>query len=133
MGPDWTPHSVCVTNSSSPECKAMPCCNNSVVSFKSTDGLNWRYSAVVGSSELLNPTTGVRYGEGPNECALVLLRDQKTVWAVMRVDGGDGGGTAPFVNAYSSDGGVTVSDNACPPLCSTRLIPRAYTVVDNPA
>jgi len=71
------------------------------------DGLNWHYSATVGSSELLDPTTGEKYGEGPNECTLVLLKDTKTVWAAMRVDGGDGGGTKPFVSATSSDGGVT--------------------------
>ena len=30
------------------------------------------------------------YQEGPNECDVVLLNDKKTLWAVMRVDGGDG-------------------------------------------
>ena len=107
MSPDWEPADVCLQNSSSPKCKAIPCCNNSVVSYKSQDGLNWHYSATVGSSELLDPTTGEKYGEGPNECALVVLKDKKTVWAVMRVDGGDGYFTKPFISALSSDGGVT--------------------------
>ena len=74
---------------------------------RTQDGLNWHYSATVGSSELLDPTTGEKYGEGPNECALVVLKDKKTVWAVMRVDGGDGYFTKPFISALSSDGGVT--------------------------
>jgi hypothetical protein len=90
MSPDWQPKDVCLQNSSSPLCKPIPCCNNSVVSYRSEDGLNWHYSATVGSSELLDPTTGKKYGEGPNECTLVLLKDEKTLWAAMRVDGGDG-------------------------------------------
>jgi hypothetical protein len=45
--------------------------------------------------------------QGPNECALVLLKDKKTVWAVMRTDGGDGYFTKPFISATSSNGGVT--------------------------
>ena len=108
MSPDWQPRDVCLHNSSDPECKPIPCCNNSVVSYKSEDGLNWQYSATVGSSELIDPTTGEKYGEGPNELSAVLLKDKKTVWVVMRVDGGDGpNGTKPFITATSSDGGVT--------------------------
>ena len=75
--PDWEPkdHS-----------KPLPCCNNSVVAFVSEDGLAWRYSAAVA------PYDAAKYSgmEGPNECALVLLRDNRTLFAVMRVDGGDG-------------------------------------------
>jgi len=72
MSPDWEPQDVCLQNSSSPKCKAIPCCNNSVVSYKSQDGLNWHYSATVGSSELLDPTTGKKYGEVT--CLILLFR-----------------------------------------------------------
>eukprot|EP01046_Picozoa_sp_COSAG06_P002559 COSAG06_NODE_91_length_24730_cov_26.482603_17_plen_84_part_00 len=47
------------------------------------------------------------YQEGPNECDVVLLKDQKTLWAVMRVDGGDGTPshrTLPFLASTSTDG-----------------------------
>ena len=60
-------------------------------------------------AHLLTTTRNVAQ-EGPNECALVLLRDKKTLWSVMRVDGGDGfphGRTKPFLSSTS-----TVRDKA---------------------
>ena len=95
-GPNWRAdnHSVMA-----------PCCNNSVVAFYSDDGLDWRY---VGTVAAYNNTR--EYQEGPNECDLVLLKDGKTLWAVMRVDGGDGypdRRTLPLIAATSTDGGFT--------------------------
>ena len=92
--------------------KEAPCCNNSVVAFTSKDTLTWTYSASEyashrhrkcgncfqgETSERLIVIAAVGaydetriYQEGPNECDVVLLNDKKTLWAVMRVDGGDG-------------------------------------------
>ncbi len=93
--PDWEPkdHS-----------KALPCCNNSVVAYVSKDGQSWEYTSAVA------PYDVAKYNgmEGPNECALVLLRDNRTLFAVMRVDGGDGPiGIKPLLSATSLDGGVS--------------------------
>ena len=79
------------------------CCNNSVVAFTSKDTLTWSYSATVGAYDPARV-----YQEGPNECDVVLLKDKKTLWAVMRVDGGDGTPshrTLPFLASTSTDGG----------------------------
>eukprot|EP01047_Picozoa_sp_COSAG01_P048095 COSAG01_NODE_4654_length_4843_cov_125.531395_4_plen_94_part_00 len=47
-------------------------CNNSVAAFTSTDGLNWRYTAAVGLYDEARI-----YQEGPNECDVVLLKDNR--------------------------------------------------------
>lgn len=54
-------------------CPYTDCCN-SVVSFTSKDGLAWTYTATVGAYD-----ESRIYQEGPNECAIVLLKDQKTL------------------------------------------------------
>ena len=68
------------------------------------DALTWTYSATVGPYDERRV-----YQEGPNECDVVLLKDRRTLWAVMRVDGGDGTPshrTLPFLASTSTDGGV---------------------------
>jgi hypothetical protein len=62
--------------------------------------------------------------EGPNECDVVLLKDQKTLWAVMRVDGGDGTPshrTLPFLASTSTDSGVSWTPAAPLPVRTARL------------
>ena len=51
-----------------------PCCNNSVVAFTSTDGLDWKYSSTAGPYDERR-----LWQEGPNECDVVLLKDKKTL------------------------------------------------------
>jgi len=103
FGPNWRAdnHSL-----------SAPCCNNSVLAFTSPDGLDWRYSGTVAAYNESRV-----YQEGPNECDVVLLKDGKTLFAVMRVDGGDGrpdGRTLPLIAATSTDGGVTWVPAATP-------------------
>ena len=96
FGPDWD---------SNNHKKAAPCCNSSVATFRSTDGLDWRFSSMAFT---FDPSAG--YEEGPNELALVLLKDKTTLWAVARVDAGDGqphGYTKPLWATTSKDGGGT--------------------------
>jgi len=71
FGPDWV---------AGDKSAAAPCCNNSVVSFASQSGLTWEYTATVG---LYDPSRV--YQEGPNEADVVLLKDKKTLFCVMRV------------------------------------------------
>ena len=54
--------------------KRAPCCNNSVVSFTSPDGLEWVYGGTVGLYDEQR-----LWQEGPNECDVVLLKDKKTL------------------------------------------------------
>ena len=54
--------------------KRAPCCNNSVVSFVSIDGLDWEFTATVGLYDEQRI-----YQEGPNECDVVLLKDNNTL------------------------------------------------------
>ena len=66
-----------------------------------------------------------------NECALVLLKDNKTLFAVMRVDAGDGqphGYTKPLWAATSSDGGGTWSAAAPLPPDMLSAQPRAVVL-----
>ena len=95
FGPDWDPSHK----------KAAPCCDSSVATFRSEDGLDWKFSSMAFA---FDPSAG--YEEGPNELALVLLKDNKTLWAVARVDAGDGqphGYTKPLWATTSKDGGGT--------------------------
>lgn len=113
FGPNWRAdnHSL-----------SAPCCNNSVLAFTSPDGLDWRYSGTVAA---YNESRA--YQEGPNECDVVLLKDGKTLFAVMRVDGGDGrpdGRTLPLIAATSTDGGVTWVPAATPQRDEVRLAAR---------
>ena len=87
--------------------KLAKCCNNSVASFASKDGLDWVYQSTV---DLYDEAR--IYQEGPSECDIVLLKDGKTLWSVMRVDGGDGEPshrTLPMLSATSTDGGKSES------------------------
>lgn len=96
FGPDWDPAN---------HKQAALCCNSSVATFRSQDGLDWKFSSM---AMPFDPSAG--YEEGPNELALVLLKDKKTLWAVARVDAGDGqphGYTKPLWSATSTDGGGT--------------------------
>ena len=96
FGPDWD---------SNNHKKAAPCCNSSVATFRSTDGLDWRFSSMVFT---FDPSTGYEEGR-PNELALVLLTDNTTLW-VAHVDAGDGqphGHTKLLWATTSKDGGGT--------------------------
>ena len=104
-------------------------CNN-VVSFASTDGQQWNYTSTVGAYD---PTRV--YQEGPNECDIVLLGDKKTLWAVMRVDGGDGSPshrTLPMLHATSTDLGRSWS-KATPLPSDMRSSKPSATVLGNGA
>jgi hypothetical protein len=89
-----------------------------------------RYSATVGAYD-----ESRIYQEGPNECDVVLLKDKKTLWAVMRVDGGDGTPshrTLPFLAATSADGGRSWAKAAALPEGMLSAQPKA-TVLENGA
>jgi hypothetical protein len=110
-------------------CPYIGCCN-SVVAFASADGLAWNYTATVG----LYDQTRV-YQEGPNECDVVLLGDNKTLWAVMRVDGGDGEPshrTLPMLRATSTDFGRSWA-RAAPLPTEMRSSKPSATVLGNGA
>lgn len=82
-----------------------PCCNNSVASFVSDDGLEWHYASTVASYE---PSRV--YQEGFSENDLVLLKDNRTLWSVIRSDSCDGEPshrTLPFLTSRSTDRGRT--------------------------
>ena len=60
---------------------------HSTIALRSTDGgYNWRYLSTVAAAEDF-PWAH----EGPGEAAVALLSDNRTLLAVVRVDGGDGG------------------------------------------
>jgi hypothetical protein len=85
------------------------CCHNSVIAFNSSDGVTWHYISTVGAWN----ATEVSYSqEGPNEVSIVQLKDNHTIWSVMRVDGGDGSPshrTLPFVSSSSTNRGCSWS------------------------
>ena len=114
-----------------------PCCNISVVAFRSDDGIVWNFASVVATkSSIPGPSQ-----EGADECDVVLLPDGKTLWTVMRTDGGDGdtnctnatGGSypqlcnrhAPYVFATSSNQGNSWSDLRYLPSNMQSAKPRA--------
>lgn len=104
-------------------------CNN-VVAFASKDGMQWNYTSTVGAYDVTRV-----YQEGPNECDIALLRDNKTLWAVMRVDGGDGHPshrTLPMLHATSTDSGRTWS-KATPLPPDMRSSKPSATVLGNGA
>ena len=77
----------------------------SVVAFASGDGTHWTYISTIADAAVLPNSE-----EGPNENALALLSDGRTVLAVMRLDAGDGERSHPFANyaaSTSTDGGMT--------------------------
>jgi hypothetical protein len=87
-------------------CTACPhwgqCCNSSVVSYSSTDnGFTFSYRGVVANKATVNEQAGYS-GEGPNENAVALLPDNKTLLCIMRRDSAEGmqgwKGSLPFRN-----------------------------------
>jgi hypothetical protein len=84
-----------------------PCCNGSVVAYVTSDaGRTWAFRSEVASKKTL--TAKFASEEGPNENTVVMLKDKKTVFVVMRRDGGDGVPHhyhVPYVFARSSDSG----------------------------
>ena len=79
------------------------CCNNSVWAFVSRDGRAWTYTATVAQY----PVSRI-YQEGFSENSVVLLKDNKTIFTVIRTDSCDGEPshrTLPFLSATSTDGG----------------------------
>eukprot|EP01052_Picozoa_sp_SAG31_P046221 SAG31_NODE_8749_length_1395_cov_1.175926_2_plen_399_part_01 len=105
-------------------------CNNSVVAFASQDALQWNYAGTVARFD-----RSLIYQEGPNECDVVVLRDGKTLWAVMRVDGGDGvpsHRTLPFLSSRSTTHGKQWSPARPLPHDMLAAYPKA-TVLDTGA
>eukprot|EP01052_Picozoa_sp_SAG31_P046730 SAG31_NODE_9052_length_1342_cov_4.659958_1_plen_276_part_10 len=100
-----------------------PCCNNSIWAFKSSDGLAWRYTATVAQY----PPSRI-YQEGFSENDVVLLKDNRTLWAVMRTDSCDGEPshrTLPFVSSTSTDGGNHWSNPVAMPVDMLSATPKA--------
>ena len=76
FGPIWQ------TQPTVDKSKLAVCCNNSVVAFTSSDGLEWAYRATVGAYDEARV-----YQEGANECDIVLLKDKKTLWVGIAMGG----------------------------------------------
>jgi hypothetical protein len=86
--------------------------NLSVWWFTSDDARQWRYTSVVASTAQCQ-ALGLAAEEGPNEPAVSLLADAKTLIAIMRRDGGDGWprhNHLPYIKTFSSDNGLTWRD-----------------------
>ena len=86
--------------------------NLSVWWFTSSDAKHWRYTSVVASTAQCQ-ALGLAAEEGPNEPAVSLLADAKTLIAVMRRDGGDGWPShkhLPYIKSLSTNHGRTWSD-----------------------
>ena len=84
-----------------------PCCRDSVLAFTSDDGFAWTFA-----SEIAGPASVPNSQEGPNETFLTVLRDNKTLMCVFRVDGGDGEPDhkhTPYMQTFSTDQGRTWS------------------------
>jgi hypothetical protein len=65
--------------------------------------MNWKWTAAVTTYDPRR-----LYQEGTSEASLVLLKDKKTLWAVIRTDSCDGEPshrTLPFLSAQSTDRG----------------------------
>jgi hypothetical protein len=116
------------------------CCNASVVSYVSTDnGFTFEYRGVVANKASLNDQAGYS-GEGPNENAVALLPDNKTLLCIMRRDSAEGmqgwNGSLPFHSTppessfaigRSTDRGKSWQLSLAPPfMLSCR--PRAVTL-----
>ena len=78
-----------------------------MVAYVTSDaGRTWAFRSEVASKKTL--TAKFASEEGPNENTVVMLKDKKTVFVVMRRDGGDGVPHhyhVPYVFARSSDSG----------------------------
>jgi hypothetical protein len=86
------------------------CCNNTVLVYRTSDGgRHWKYHSTIASKQSIN-AAGFPSQEGPNENDLVLLPDNKTLFCVIRRDGGDGWPNhthVPYLFARSVDMGRT--------------------------
>eukprot|EP00041_Stephanoeca_diplocostata_P013864 m.247244 g.247244 ORF g.247244 m.247244 type:complete len:413 (+) comp19493_c0_seq1:117-1355(+) len=84
------------------------CCNGSLLAYVSEDnGITWNYRSTIASGQNFG---GFQSLEGPNENDVVLLKDGKTIFCVLRRDGGDGVPThvhSSYVFATSTDSGYT--------------------------
>lgn len=84
------------------------CCNGSLLAYVSEDdGITWSYRSTIASGQNFS---GFASQEGPNENDVVLLKDGKTIFCVMRRDGGDGvpaHAHVSYVFATSVDRGYT--------------------------
>ena len=82
------------------------CCNGSVVAYVTSDaGRHWTFRSEIASKKTLH-AAHFSSEEGPNENSVVMLKDKKTLFVVMRKDGGDGvphHNHALFVFATSTD------------------------------
>ena len=107
------------------------CCQGSVWAFTSPQGLAWTYSATVA----LYPTSRRVYQEGFSENAVVLLKDNKTLWTVIRTDSADGQPshrTLPFLSSTSTDFGHSWAKASALPDDMLSSTPKA-TVLGNGA
>jgi len=84
--------------------KSVAATATSVVAFRSDDGYSWSFAGTI-----LDAAGVPASEEGPNQNDLVLLSDDQTIMAVMRVDSGEGPTArySPLVRSFSSDGGST--------------------------
>ena len=105
------------------------CCNNSVWAFTSPDGLSWTYASPVAEMG-----TTREYQEGFSESSVVLLKDKKTLWAVIRTDSCDGDPshrTLPFLSATSTNGGRSWSPATALPDDMLSSTPKATVLTGN--
>ena len=108
---------------------AGPCCNNSVVAFRSDDAKHWSFLSFVAQKVDMDWPSE----EGPNECDITLLKDNRTLFAVMRTDGGD---SEPhhyhrsYATSLSTDHGHSWSRAKLLPLGMGAAFPRATTLAD---
>ena len=81
--------------------------HQSVWWFKSADDIHWHFASVIASAEWCR-ALGITTEEGPNEATVTLLKDERTLLAVMQQDGGDGDPHKyhrPYLKSVSSTDG----------------------------
>ena len=105
------------------------CCNGSVVAYVTEDrGATWEFVSTVAAKKSLPPVWSSE--EGPNENDVVLLKDKRTILAVIRKDGGDGvphHRHAPYFFATSTDRGRSWELKEAPPFMLAAR-PRALVL-----
>ena len=75
----------------------------SVTAFRSRDGYSWEFAGTILDAAGLPESE-----EGPNQNDLVLLRDNRTLMCVLRVDSGEGPSMRyePLMRSFSTDMGA---------------------------